>query len=144
MKTTIKQVVECFKALGNAKVNKLDEAEKIKILKARKVMRPIAEAYEEFLKDAQEMFKPENWDEIQKKTAQWKEEGEKTSLSEAERAEVNKALSAYFKSVNATVKDELTKEVEIEVEKLKENSDIKIMEENDWKIGDLDLIEILL
>jgi hypothetical protein len=53
-------------------------------------------------------------------------------------------MEAYLKKVDSAVKDELAKEVEISIEKLKENSDIKLLEENDWEIGKLDLIEILL
>lgn len=144
MKCTVKQVVECYKAFEKSKVNKLEESEKIKILKARKAMRPIHDDYEAFLKDVQEMMKPENWDELQKKVQQWQQEGEKTTLTEAERIEINKALVEYSKKVDNAVKEELAKEVEISIEKLKENSDIKLLEENDWEIGKLDLIEILL
>jgi DNA-binding ferritin-like protein len=67
MKVTVKKVVICYKTLGEAKVTKLEESEVIKIVKARKMMRQIADDYEAFLKDIQEKFKPENWDEIQKK-----------------------------------------------------------------------------
>ena len=144
MKCTVKQVVECYKAFEKSKVNKLEESEKIKILKARKAMRPIHDDYEAFLKDVQEMMKPENWDELQKKVQQWQQEGEKTTLTEAERIEINKALVEYSKKVDNAVKEELAKEVEINIEKLKENSDIKLLEENDWELGKLDLIEILL
>ena len=143
-KVTIKQVVDCYSTFENSKVNKLEESEKIKILKARKTMRPIHDDYEAFLKDVQEMMKPENWDELQKKVQQWQQEGEKTTLTEAERIEINKALVEYSKKVDNAVKEELAKEVEISIEKLKENSDIKLLEENDWEIGKLDLIEILL
>lgn len=144
MKVTIKQVVDCYNAFEKAKVNKLEESEKIKILKARKVMRPIHDDYEAFLKDVQEVMKPEGWDELQKKVQQWQQEGEKTTLTEEERIEINKTLVEYSKKVDNAIKDELTKEVEISIEKLKENSDIKLLEENDWEIGKLDLIEILL
>ena len=143
-KVPIKQVVDCYNAFENAKVNKLEESEKIKILKARKAMRPIHTDFEAFSKDVQEMMKPENWDELQKKVQQWQQEGEKTTLTEAERIEINKALVEYSKKVDNAVKEELAKEVEINIEKLKENSDIKLLGENDWEIGKLDLIEILL
>ena len=144
MEVTIKQVVDCYSAFEKAKVNKLEESEKIKILKARKVMRPIHADFEAFLKDVQEMMKPENWDELQSKAQKWQQEGEKTTLTKEEQNEINKSMEAYLKKVDSAVKDELAKEVEISIEKLKENSDIKLLEENDWEIGKLDLIEILL
>lgn len=144
MIVTIKQAVDCYNAFEKAKVNKLEESEKIKILKARKVMRPIHTDFEAFLKDVQEMMKPENWDELQAKAQKWQQEGEKTTLTKEEQNEINKSMEAYLKKVDSAVKDELAKEVEISIERLKENSDIKLLEENDWEIGKLDLIEILL
>ena len=144
MKATIKKVVECYKLLGEAKVTKLEDGEVVNVVKARKAMRPIADEYESFLKDVQEKFKPENWDEVQSKVQKWQQEGEKTTLTEAERAEVNKALMDYSKKVDSAIKEELSKEVELNIEKLKEDSATKMLVENGWEVGKLDLIEILL
>lgn len=140
----VKSIVEAYKLLGNAKTTNLDDADKGKILKARKAMRPIADEFEAFLKDAQEMFKPEGWEETQKKLAQWQQEGEKTTLSEEERIAINKALIGYQSAIDKAVKTELDKEVEIEIEKLSEGSDIKLMSANDWTPNQLDLIDMLL
>ena len=140
----VKNIVEAYKLLGNAKTTNLDDADKSKILKARKSMRPIADEFEAFLKDAQEMFKPEGWEETQKKLAQWQQEGEKTTLSEEERIAINKALIGYQSAIDKAVKAELDKEVEIEIEKLSEGADIKLMSANDWTPNQLDLIDMLL
>lgn len=140
----VKNIIEAYKLLGNAKVSNLEDSDKGKILKARKAMRPIADEFEAFLKDAQEMFKPEGWEETQKKLAQWQQEGEKTTLSEEERIAINKALIGYQSAIDKAVKTELDKEVEIEIEKLSEGSDIKLMSGNDWTPNQLDLIEMLL
>ena len=144
MKVTVKQVVECYKALGEAKVTKLEESEVIKVVKARKAIRPIADDYEAFLKDCQEKFKPENWDEIQTKLQQWQKEGENTTLTEAERIEINKVLINYQSNINAAIEEELSKEVEVSIEKLKEDSDTKLVIENGWELKKLDEIEIIL
>lgn len=139
----VKTIVEAYKLLGNAKTTNLDDADKGKILKARKAMRPIADEFEAFLKDAQEMFKPEGWEETQKKLAQWQQEGEKTTLTEEERIAINKALIGYQSAIDKAVKTELDKEVEIEIEKLSEGSDIKLMSANDWTPNQLDLIDMM-
>ncbi len=140
----VKSIVEAYKLLGNAKTTNLDDADKGKILKARKAMRPIADEFDAFLKDAQELFKPEGWEDTQKKLAQWQQEGEKTTLSEEERIAINKALIGYQSAIDKAVKAELDKEVEIEIEKLSEGSDIKLMSANDWTPNQLDLIDMLL
>ena len=140
----VKTIVEAYKLLGNAKSNNLDDADKGKILKARKSMRPIADEFEAFLKDAQEMFKPEGWEETLKKLAQWQQEGEKTTLTEEERIAINKALIGYQSAIDKAVKTELDKDVEIEIEKLSAGSDIKLISANDWTPNQLDLIDVLL
>lgn len=138
MKVTIKKIVDAYKALGEAKVTKLEEAEVIKAIKARKAMRPIAEEYDEFFKDCQEKFKPEDWDNIQNDLQQWQK------LTEARRIELDIVLSAYQKKINETVKDELEREVELNIATLKEESATKILVENGWSVGKLDEIDIML
>lgn len=144
MKAKVKDVVSAYKVLGDAKVVKLEESEVIKVVKARKAMRPIADDYEAFLKDRQEKFKPEGWDEIQKKLQQWQQEGENTTLTEAERVEVNKAIIGYQQKIANAVKDELAREVDLTIEPLKEESATKLLTENGWELKKLDEIEIVL
>lgn len=143
MKAKVKDVVSAYKVLGDAKVVKLEESEVIKIIKARKAMRPIADDYDAFLKDCQEKFKPEGWDEIQKKLQQWQQEGEKTTLTEAERNELNKAMIGYQKKVNEALKDELKREVELNIEPLKEESATKMLVENGWEVRVLDELGVM-
>lgn len=144
MKTTIKKIVSAYKALGEAKVSKLEESEVVKIVKARKAMRQTAEDYEAFLKDCQEKFKTENWDDIQSKAQKWQQEGEKTTLTDAEKMEINKALLEYAHKVDLAIKDELDKELEINIDTLKEDSVTKLIVENAWELKKLDEIEIML
>lgn len=140
----IKEIVNAYKVLGDAKVTKLEESEVIKIVKARKAMRTIAEDYEAFLKDVQEKFKPENWDTIQSKIQQWQREGENTTLTEQERIEINKVVIEYTRKVDSAVKEELEKEVSIDIDKLKEDSLTKLLIENDWELKKLEELEVLL
>ena len=144
MKAKIKQVIEAYKVLGEAKVTKLEESEVIKVVKARKAMRPIADEFEAFLKDCQDKFKPEEWDEIQKKIQQWQQEGEKTTLTDSEKIEINKALIDYQNKIEKAVKDELSKEIELNIDKLNDGSDTKLLVENSWELNKLNDIEIIL
>lgn len=139
----MKDVVSAYKVLGDAKVVKLEESEVIKVVKARKAMRPIADDYDAFLKDCQEKFKPEGWDDIQKKLQQWQQEGENTTLTEAERIELNKAVIGYQKKIDAALKDELKREVELNIEPLKEESATKMLVENGWEVRVLDELGVM-
>ena len=144
MKASVKQIVSAYNTLGEAAVTKLEEGEAIKVVKARKVMRPIVEDYEAFLKDCQEKFKPENWDSIMTKLQQWQKEGEKTTLTEEERIEINKVVIEYQSKIDKAVADELKKEHEINAEKFADGTDVKLLLENGWKSKQLDAIDILL
>ena len=143
MKARIKQVVLAYKTLGDAKVTKLEDGEVIKVVKARKAMRPIVEEYDAFLNDCQEKFKPEGWDEMQGDLLKWQEEGESTTLSEERRIELNKALVVYQKKIEAAVKEENEKEVELDVEHLVDESLIKMLQENGWELKKLDEFDFL-
>lgn len=144
MKVSVKKIVEAYKMLGEAKVSKLEESEVVKVIKARKAMRPIAEDFEAFLKDAQDKFKPECWDDVQKKISQWQEEGENTTLTDAEKRGINTVVVEYQNSINKAINEELEREIEIEIEKLKDGSDVKLMSANDWTPNQLDALDVLL
>lgn len=139
----LKQILDAYSRIENATATKLKEDDVIKLLKARKAMRPHVNEYKDFLKDAQDKFKPENWDDVQAKAQKWQQEGENTTLTEAERIEVNRVGFEYNKKVQSAVKDELEKEIEIEFEKLSENADTRLMIENRWTPAQLEEIEML-
>lgn len=143
MKTTIKKIVDAYNALGEAKVAKLEEGEVVKILKDRKAMRKYADEYDAFLKDVQEKFKPEDWDQVQADAQKWQKEGERSTLTEDQRQHINQTMIDYGKKVNLAVKEELEREVEVDFEKLKPETETKLLIGNDWKTKDLEALEIL-
>ena len=140
----VKEIVSAYKVLGEAKVSNLEESEIKKIVLNRKAMRNIVEEFEAFLKDCQEKFKPENWDELQPKIQQWQQEGDKTTLSEEERIEINKTIIEYQIKINNAIKEEENRIVEINIEKLSEESITRLLKHNDWQTSKLDDISILL
>ena len=134
----LKSLIAAYKALGEAKVTKLEASEVLKIVKARKAMRPHAEDYDAFLKDCQEKFKPSNFDEIQEKVQKW------DSLTDEEKKEVNKALIEYNNAINSAILEEIEKDIEVNVEKLSEDSLAKMLQENGWELKKLDELEVML
>lgn len=140
----VKEIVSAYKVLGEAKVSNLEESEIKKIVLNRKAMRNIVEEFEAFLKDCQEKFKPENWDELQLKIQQWQQEGDKTTLSEEERIAINKTIIEYQVKINNAIKEEENRIVEINIETLSEESITRLLKHNDWQTSKLDDISILL
>ena len=134
----LKSIIAAYKSLGEAKVTKLEASEVLKIIKARKAMRPYAEDYDAFLKDCQEKFQPKNFEEIQEKVQKW------DSLKDEEKKEVNKALVEYNNSINSAILEEIEKDIEVNVEKLSEDSLTKMLQENGWELKKLDELEIIV
>lgn len=134
----IKEIVNAYKTLGEAKVNNLEESEILKIVKARKSMRTIAEEFEAFLKDVQEKFKPDNFDEIQSKAQKWSE------LSDEEKIELNKLFKIYETSINKALAEEQEKDVDLTLDKLSEETISKLLKANEWSVNKLDELSIML
>lgn len=133
----LEKIIAAYKILGEAKVTKIEESEVLKIVKARKAMRPFAEEYDAFLKDCQEKFKPDNFEEIQGKAQRWNE------LSDEEKKEVNTELISYQNKINSAVLDEIKKEIDLTVDKLNEETLTKMLQENGWELKRLDELEVM-
>ena len=144
MKVSVKKIVSAYNTLGESTVYTLEDSEIIKVVKARKVLRPIHDEYDSYMKDCQEKFKPENWDKIQEDLQKWQQEGDKTTLSEEDKSAINKALNEYNQKLEKAAEEELKKEVEINIEKFAEGTDVKLLKENKWKTKQLNDIDILL
>ena len=65
MTTTLKteKVLSAYQVLNTAKYGKLDDADKIKVWKIARQMKPVAEKFEDDSKSAAEAMKPECFDE---------------------------------------------------------------------------------
>lgn len=132
MKT--KQVVEVYNTLNGAKLSKMEDKDKFLVIKAMRQLKPISTAYEEFVKDAQEKLKGDNFEDIQKKAQKWQEEGENTSLSLEERREINTYLNDYNNKVVECLKEEVEKDNELNYEKISEDAFGKLVSSNDFDV----------
>ena len=134
----LREIVNTYKLLGEAKVMNLSESEVLTIVVARKKMRKLATEYEAYLKDVQEKLKPENFEELVIKAQTW------DNLSREERAEINMQLKVYEKKVNNIVDAELDKEVDIELEPLTEECLAKLIKMNGWTMNKIDELSAVL
>ena len=109
------EIVNVYGILGEAKMTTLKVEEVLKAVKARKNMRPFVEEWNAFFKD------------IQDKASSWE------NMTEEEKIQINK-----------TVEAELSKEVEVEFEKLGEESIAALIQENGFKVREIDLLGIMI
>ena len=109
------EMVNVYGVLGEAKMSTLKVEEVLKAVKARKAMRPHVEGWNAFYKD------------IQEKAQQWE------SMSEEQKMELNKTIEA-----------ELAKEFEVDFEKMDEESIAALIQENGFKVREIDLLGIMM
>lgn len=60
---TTEKIVSLYRVLSDCKLTKVGDQDKYVIIKILRKLRPTAESFEVFQKDAEEKLKPENWEE---------------------------------------------------------------------------------
>ena len=133
-----------YNALNAAKLTKMDDADKVKVLKTLRNLKAVATPYFDFVRDAEEKMKPEGYDGMQRKAQQWQAEGQKTTLTAAEQLELDRFFKQYRKSVDEAAREEGDKEVEVKIGKLSEDAFQKLVASNDWKAEELLKLDIML
>ena len=104
------------------KLSGLDTKDIFTVLRAANALKPVAVAFEDFRKDAQERLKPEGWDGKVERFAE---------ATDEEKAEINKAAMEYNDRVNECVATELEKEKEVDAyERLSEEAFGKLVRDN--------------
>jgi hypothetical protein len=140
MKT--EDVLKAYQVISTAKYGKLDDADKIKVWKIARAMKPIAEKFREDSEDAQEKMKPtEDFDQQLMKAQEYEREIHKTDfdatklpMGAAEYGKFVEEFKAYQKLVNETIKEFAEKEVTVEFEPLTEEAFGCLMSSNNWKM----------
>jgi hypothetical protein len=142
MKKTIKtdSVLKMFNVINNAKYSKMDDANKIKVWKIARLLKPIASKFEEDSKDAAEKMKPfEDFDEKLQKARDYesaKQQGKDTAeiMRDADYEYFLKDFREYQKLVEKAVKEFADKEVDVEFDALSEDAFGQLMSSNEWNV----------
>ena len=127
-------IISVYKVLNEAKLSKMDDSDKFKVIKAVRALRVITNDFEELVKDVQEKLKDESFEEMQAKAQKWQEEGEKTSISVEERKSINQYFNDYSNKVDKCLKEEGEKDNELTFEKLTDEAFDKLTASNDWNV----------
>lgn len=144
MEKKTNEIVEVYNLIKEAKSQKMDSADRFKLVKAMRQLKKIANDYDDFRTDALANLKGETHDEMVKKAQLWQEEGEKTKLSVDERIAINNYFNKYNQDVTDCLKDELEKIHNLDYELLTEDAFIKFVDSNDWTLGQVNIISGLL
>ena len=137
-KITTENVLGAYNVINTAKYTKLDDADKIKVWKIARAMKPVATQFEEESKDAAEKLKPENFDDNLQKAQEYERilkdnsDMSKAAMGAAEYDKFIKSLKEYNELVNKAIKEFADKEVTLEFEPISEDAFGKLMASNDW------------
>lgn len=148
MKKTVKtsEVLSVYQIIGSAKYGKMSSDEKIKAWKVAAKLKPVATKFEEETKDAAEKMKPtEDFDERLQKAQEYerlKDKNEPTIdiMTKADYDAFIKEFKEYQKTVDKAVKEFADKEVEVEFDALSEEAFGKLIDSNDWTLGQVALV----
>lgn len=131
MKTTTEKAVIAYRILNNAKIGKMKDGDKYNTVKIMKELKPVAVAYDDFIKMSAEKFKPEGIEQIQGKV----QSDEGLSVEERE------VWDKYNSDISKCVQDELAKEIEFTFVPLSEEGFKGLLESNDFTLAEAMALE---
>lgn len=126
MKTTSEKAIITYRILNNAKMGKMEDEAKFTLIKILKELKPIAQGYDDFLKDVAEKLRPDGFDKIQAKI----QAKEKLEIDEQRKVE------KFNNDVENCLKDELQKECEFSFPQLDENGFKGLLASNDFSTAE--------
>ena len=134
------EVLHAFNIINAANYKQLDDADKIKLYKIARAMKPSARQFEEDSRDAAEKLKPEGIDAKLQKAQEYEA---KTKAGDTDKLpmtaeEYQKFIQIewlpFNNLVQKAVREFADKEIELEFEPLTEEAFGKLMASNDWTI----------
>ena len=132
MKLAQHQINNAYGALGQISLGNVAPADIAKIMRARKAMRPIYEAYVAFDTDVRKA--QANYDIL----AELESKGK--ARTEVENLQYDTLLPDFVKAVNEAIIPELKKEFDLDIEQISEEAVAQIASNNNLSAGDLEVI----
>lgn len=132
---TAREVSTIVALIANAKVTRMESADKGKMLKARKALRAASREYDELLEDANKTLEPEGFAALHDKVRR------RAKMTDEEADRYMDLLAAYERDVEATVKDAGEAEVEPVYERLTEEAFVAFCDSNDYTLAQMEILE---
>ena len=145
------EILSAYNVLNGAKFGSMDDADKVKVWKIARALKPVATKFEEDNKDAAEKLKPEiegGFDETLAKAQEYealvRENGDmtKSPIGAAEYNAFVEEVKKYNELVGKAIEEFANKEVSLSFEPLSEDAFGKLMTSNpDWKMAQVMLLD---
>ena len=138
------EILAAYNVLNTAKYGSMEDADKIKVWKITRALKPIATKFDEDSKDAAEKMKPKDkdFDETLQKAQEYermirdpKADNKKLPMGAAEYDAFIEKFKEYNKLVGKAVEEFANKEVKVSFEPLSDDAFGKLMSSNEWTMG---------
>lgn len=138
------EILAAYNVLNSAKYGSMEDADKIKVWKITRALKPIATKFDEDSKDAAEKMKPKDKDfdeklqkaqEYERKVRDSKTDAKDLPMGAAEYEAFIEKFKEYNKLVGKAVEDFANKEVKVSFEPLNDDAFGKLMASNEWTMG---------
>lgn len=142
-KVKTKEVLVAWQVLGQAKYDKLDSDQKVRVFHIGQMLKPIATAFSDYSADAAEKMQPsadfqERWDKAkvyETMTANPKADMEQLPMGPAEYKEfMVKEYFPFDRLWKKAIKDEGDKEVELKFDPISEEVLFALADSNKWNV----------
>ena len=137
------EITNIYVVLNEAKLTKMDDADKFKVIKILRVIKPVAKGYEDFVEDVKNKLKADDHDKMTEKAQAWNKDNQGKKVNELTQEQIDElnTINTYFAEYNKRVenclKEESEKEVELTIDKLSEEAFSKLVASNDWTCGQI-------
>lgn len=146
MKKTLKtsSIVSAFNLLNTAKLTKMEDSDKIRLVRVMRKFKPLFEEFNTAVKDAQEKLKPEGYDERFRKAQIYEVKNEESGMTEEEYTAFIDEFKQANKLIQEAVNDIALKDTELDLETLSEDAFGKFIASNDWTMEQIVLLSEVL
>lgn len=136
---------EVYTLLDTAKYAKMEAADRRALVKAMRPLKKVTADFNDFREDAIKRMRPDNYQEVAgmvDKLGGMTAEARAVAMAEPKYAEAVKAFNAFQNDMSECLKEELTKEHELEFEPLSPEAIDRLLDSNpDWTAGKAMLVE---
>lgn len=131
-------IIAAEASLSGAKLTNMTFAEKKPIILIAHKFKEVKEDFEKLVKDVEDKLKGDSHDQMVEKLTKWQQDGEKSKLTNEEKAEINRYINKFNTERNSILNEELEKEAEgLEFEQITEEVFGKFLDGNDLAIKDI-------
>jgi len=131
------EVAAAYAVLAAAKYSKLEDADKIKVWKVARALKPVAIKFDEDSRELAEKLKPEGYDERVAKAQTFEKalrtKGD-TGIGPAEYTTIIEEIGRYRQSCEQGLAEDAAREVELTFDPISEDTFAKLLASNDWNM----------